>query len=69
MEILHNLELQRLRAEADGRLHIKKQRILLSESSSIAPQDASLLLRECEKLRTELEDLSTRHLDDYEDLE
>jgi hypothetical protein len=33
MEMMHNLELQRVKVELDGRLQVKKQRILLNQTS------------------------------------
>jgi len=57
MEVLHNLELTRLKTETEGRLNLSKQKLLHHPSPD---PNTALLARECEKMQAELDELIDR---------
>lgn len=58
-----------MKVEAEGRLQVQKQRVLLNDTSSLAPQDTALLIRESDKLREEIDAIRTSNLDNVEELQ
>ncbi len=53
---MHNLEVQRIKVQSEGRFNIQKQRCLLS-SDPANDRDISFITKECEKLRLEVDEL------------
>ena len=56
VSIMHNLEVQRLKMECEGRFNTMKQRVLLSADPK-NDRDSALLEGECERLKMEIDDI------------